>query len=147
MNRTLVAISFFVIFSSLGCAASVPMATKEQDIAAKKFTSPASGSRIYLFRDETFGYAISMPVVLDGKVVGGTAAQTYFMWNVTPGQHQIQSLTENISAVTLDTSAGKTYFVWQEVKMGFAQARSDLQVVDEVRGRKSVAQCKLIKSP
>ena len=42
----------------------------------------------------------------------------------------------------LITVAGKSYYVWQEVKMGMWMARSQLQEVDEQTGRKGVAECK-----
>ena len=32
--------------------------------------------------------------------------------------------------------AGKNYFVWQEVKVGFIKARNSLQVVDDQTGRR-----------
>jgi hypothetical protein len=41
-------------------------------------------------------------------------------------------------------TAGKNYFVWQEVKMGMWAARSALQEVDEKTGRDAIKECKLI---
>jgi hypothetical protein len=41
----------------------------------------------------------------------------------------------------MDAEAGKTYYIWQEVKMGLWMARSLLQEVDEETGRKGVSEC------
>jgi hypothetical protein len=47
--------------------------------------------------------------------------------------------------VKVNASAGRNYFVWQEVKMGMWQAGSMLHLVDEVTGKAGVAECKLIQ--
>jgi hypothetical protein len=57
------------------------------------------------------------------------------------------SKAENDASVSIDMQAGQTYFVWQEVKMGFVSARSALHVVDEKKGRAGVEQSTLIQTP
>ena len=99
-----------------------------------------------MYRNESFGGAIPMTVALDGKVAGQTGPQTFFLWEVDPGPHEVSSLAENAVTLKLNTEAGKAYFVWQEVKMGLWMARSQLQQVDEETGRKSVAECKRAQS-
>lgn len=141
--------AFFILFgililSSVGCT-SVPMATPEQDAAAKEFRPVAGYSRIYLYRDEVFGGAVSMPVAMDGKVAGGTGPNSYFAWDVPAGRHEITSMTENIDAVTIEAAPSQCYYVWQEVKMGWFQARSRLHVMEVEKGQKGVGRCKLIK--
>ncbi len=128
-----------------GCA-TVPMASLEADTQAKQFTVEPGKANIYLYRNETFGGAIAMPVALDGRVAGKTAASTYFFWTVEPGPHEITSLTENTASLKIDARAGHNHYVWQEVKMGMWTARSQLHEVDEEVGRKGVAECKLITS-
>jgi uncharacterized protein YceK len=127
-----------------GCA-SVPMATTEQDSAAKTFVTKPGKANIYVYRNESMGQAIKMPVALDGRLVGDTAARTYLLLEVDPGRHTLVSKTENDSILQVDAAAGKNYFVWQEVKMGMFAARSMLQLVDETAGKAAVAECKLIE--
>jgi len=131
---------------TLGGCASVPMATPEQDAAAKKFTVPPGKSRIYLYRNETFGGAITIAVALDGKLMASTGPMTYFVWDVDPGQHTILSKSENDATLTLNTVAGQPYFVWQEIKLGVLTPRSLLHKVDIQTGEKAVLECKLGKS-
>ena len=128
-----------------GCA-SVPMASLEDDAKAKLFSARPDKSTIYVYRNESFGGAIVMTVSLNGKVAGQTGPQTYFVWEADPGSHEIASHTENVSTLKLTTEAGKTYYVWQEVKMGAFMARSLLQQVDEETGRKGVLECKRAQS-
>jgi hypothetical protein len=137
----LVPLTFVLFFS--GCVA-VKSASLEQDTLAKKFLIDKDRSSLYIYRNESLGAAIGMPVVLDGKHIGKTGANTYFKLSVDPGQHTIKSLTENTSELTLNTQAGKNYYVWQEVKMGMWAARSMLQEVNESVGQAAVLECKLL---
>lgn len=84
-----------------------------------------------------------MPVSLDGKIVGKTGPKTYFKWDVTPGEHEIASHTENTSTITINANAGKIHYIWQEVKMGFWTPRSLLQEVSASEGEKGVNESKL----
>ena len=42
-------------------------------------------------------------------------------------------------------TAGKNYYVWQEVKMGLLMARSKLSQVSEEEGKQGVMESKLVK--
>jgi hypothetical protein len=136
-------ISAFLVVASLasGCA-SVPMASLDDDAKAKSFAVKEGKSNIYVYRNESFGGAIPITVALNGKVAGQTGPQTYFLFEVDPGAHEVSSIAENNSLLKLNAEAGKSYFVWQEVKMGMWMARSLLQQVDDAAGRKGVAECK-----
>lgn len=124
-----------------GCAA-VPMASVDEDASAKRFEPKPGRASIYLYRNETFGGAVAITVSLDGKVMGRTGAQTFFLWDVAPGRHEIVSHSENTSKITIDAKEGRNHYVWQEVKMGMWQPGSLLQEVGEEQGRKGVLECK-----
>lgn len=130
------------LFALLGGCASVSMTSLEADRQAKDFVVAADKSNIYLYRNEMFGGAIAMPVSLDGKMAGRTGPETFFLWQVEPGQHEVVSHTENEARLRLTTEAGKNYFIWQEVKMGMWTARSQLHEVTEEEGRAGVLECK-----
>jgi PBP1b-binding outer membrane lipoprotein LpoB len=133
------------VILSTGCA-SVPMASAEQDKQAKTFAVKPDKANIYVYRNETFGAAIKMPVALNGKLVGDTAAKTYMKLEVPAGEHSLLSKTENDSIVKINAVPGKNYFVWQEVKMGLWAARSSLQLVDDAVGKAAVNECNLIET-
>ena len=130
----------------VGCA-SAPMAPSDLDQKAKSFENSSDKATLYIYRNENFGAAISMEVLVNNKSIGQTAAKTYFKYDVTPGHYQIQSKAENTSILDLDVLAGKSYFVWQEVKMGFIYARNKLQLTDEIKGKVGVLESKLINTP
>ena len=145
LSRLLGLATLLVTLILTGCA-TVPMAPMEQDTAAKEFVPPSDQSRIYLYRNETFGGAIPMTISLDGRTMGQTGPQTYFMWDVSPGQHTITSHTENVVSLSVNTISGRAYYVWQEVKVGMWSAQSQLQEVDETTGQAGVRECKLAQS-
>ena len=130
----------------VGCA-SAPMAPSDLDQKAKSFENSSNKATLYIYRNENFGAAISMEVLVNNKSIGQTAAKTYFKYDVTPGHYQIQSKAENTSILDLDVLAGKSYFVWQEVKVGFIYARNKLQLTDEIKGKAGVLESKLINTP
>ena len=128
-----------------GCA-SVPMSSMLDDAKGKSFAVAPGKANIYVYLNETFGAAIPMTVSLNGRVAGQSAAQTYFLFEVDPGVHDVGSIAENTVIHKLIAQAGNSYFVWQEVKMGLWMARSELRQVDEATGRKGVAECKRAQS-
>ncbi len=145
IRRNLALFALLAISLLSGCA-TVPMSSTDEDLRAKTFTVRSDKSNIYVYRNESFGGVIPMTVSLDGKLAGQTGPQTYFMWEVEPGPHEVTSTAENTVSLKLNTEAGKAYYIWQEVKMGFWMARSLLQQVDEQTGRKEVAECKRVQS-
>jgi len=128
-----------------GCA-SVKMADESQDAQAKTFQVAPDKAHIYVYRNESMGAGVKMPVALNGKPVGQTVAKSYLMLSVPAGQQTLVSSAESDSVLKLTAEAGKNYFVWQEVKVGFIKARNSLQVVDDQTGRAGVAESKLIQA-
>ena len=78
--------------------------------------------------------------------MGRTGPQTYFMWDVSPGEHTIISRAEDVDSLTLNTVRGRAHYVWQEVEPGLWSVRSQLQEVDETTGQSNIRECKLAQS-
>ncbi len=125
-----------------GCA-SVPMVAPETDRAAKEFKTTPGKTNLYVFRDESFGAAKKLTVMLDGRLLGDTAAKTYLYTPIDPGAHVLLSKAENDARLEFTAEPGKNVFVWQEVKMGFLEARSKLELVEEAAARERVQQCSM----
>ena len=131
--------------AAAGCA-STQMASPEEDAQAKRFTVPEGKSRIYVYRNETFGGAIKIALALDGKMMGSTAPKTYFAWDVSPGRHEITCMGENNIKLTVDAPSGGAVYVWQEMKMGMLSAGCALNLVDGTTGRAGVMDCNRAQS-
>lgn len=138
--------SFLFLSLSLVACASVPMESPEKDMAAKNAKPGPNESLIYVYRNEVFGAALKLALTLDGKMIGETASETYFLLRVSPGKHTLSSQAEgDWDNLTINCEGGKTYYVWQEVKMGMFAANSKLHLMQPAEGRKGVEECKLIK--
>lgn len=145
--RTAVYMAGLIVATAVltGCA-SVPMASADADTKAKTFVAPNDGhANVYIYRNETLGSAIKMPLLLDNMSIGDTGPHTYAFRQVSAGQHTIVSKTEKDVQLDFNAEAGKNYYVWQEVKMGVWAARSSLHAVDEKTGQDAVRECKLIE--
>ncbi|MAG65962.1 DUF2846 domain-containing protein [Pseudomonas sp.] len=127
-----------------GCA-SINKAPSAMNTEAKQFNTHPDYAQVYVYRNETFGAALSMPVSVDGRQAGTTGPKSFFRFQLEPGQHTISS-QNGASSLLLNTEANRNYFVWQEVKMGLVSGGSKLQVVSEQQGRAGVQQCTMIKS-
>ena len=123
--------------------ASVPMASLDADRVAKEFRTTPGKSNLYVFRDESMGGAVKMTVVLDGRMLGDTAAKTFLLTPVAAGPHALVSKTENDARLEFTAVPGKNVYVWQEVKMGVWAARSDLHLMDEEAAKERIAACSL----
>jgi hypothetical protein len=137
------AVALVLAFLVSGCA-TVPMADPQQDKVEKSFAAVPGKSKIYIYRNETFGAAITMDVSIDDRLLGSTGSKTYLVAVVEPGAHQIRSKGENEEILSLSTVAGRVYYVWQEIKMGLFMARSALREVDEKTGQAGVLESQLI---
>ena len=137
--------SVALILGLVGCV-TVPMGDPKQDAALKAFSTKPNVAGVYIYRNESMGGGVGMDVEVDGKPLGQTAANTYFYTEVPPGKHTVTSKAENTDNLEVDTVAGKLYYVWQEVKMGFLYARTKLHLVGEEEGRKGVLETNLAAS-
>lgn len=127
-----------------GCA-SVNKAPAEQDLAAKKFAVNPSSAQLYIYRDQIFGAAISMPVTVNGKLIGATGPKSFFKLDLEEGTHTIASQGDK-SVLDIKAEPGGIYYVWQQVKMGLVAAGSKLQLVDEETGQSGIEKSSLIEA-
>jgi hypothetical protein len=146
MMRKYLAVAMLAAAVGMTGCASVPMAGRSDDAAAKQFAPVADKGTVYIYRDEIMGSAIKMPLLVDGISVGDTGPKTYLEVALPPGTHSVTSKTEKDVTISLDVQAGKTYFIWQEVKMGMWAARSQLHIVDEAKGKKGVLDCSMVRT-
>ncbi|MET4675675.1 MULTISPECIES: DUF2846 domain-containing protein [unclassified Luteibacter] len=126
-----------------GCA-SVHKAGQDADARAKRFAPVPDKAVVYIYRNEILGTAIKLPVLVDGIAVGDTGPNSFLEVAVLGGNHIITSKGETDSTLSLATTAGQVYYVWQEVKVGMWAASSLLHRVDETKGQKGVRESKLL---
>lgn len=129
-----------------GCA-SVPMASKEEDSQKKQFAAPSQGmSGIYIFRNSSFGAALTKLLYVDDQVIGASAANTYFYSEVKPGEHKLSTQTEfGNNHLKIKTEGDKNYYVRQYIKIGAFVGGAGLEQYGEEKGKAGVRECRLAK--
>jgi hypothetical protein len=127
----------------IGCASPIKAPT-EKDTSAKIFTPIADKASLFIYRNENYGMALGMPVMVNGHAIGETGAKTFFRLNLSAGTYVISSKSETISEIPLTLTEGKNYFVWQEIRMGLLTARTALRLVDENQGKNGVMESALL---
>ena len=116
---------------------------QESDI--KQMAPPEGKALIYIIRVKMIGAAVKMGVLIDGVKIGDTRAKNFLYVIAEPGPHEIMSKAENKFKMELTLQPNTIYFIEQQVKMGFAFARTKLVLIDEKKGRKFLGKCKLSK--
>jgi len=92
--------------------ATVPMAIKPEDTAAKTFTPAPGRSNIYVYREVDVPLLNMFQIMVDGQFVGGIVPKTYHLIEVASGLHVVSGLApENQVDTQIFAEAGKSYFV------------------------------------
>ena len=73
---------------TVACATTT-MAPETLDAAAKQFVPAPGKARVYVTRPGTQGAAGLANVMIDGRLIGQLAIQTYVYADVEPGEHSI----------------------------------------------------------
>ncbi|MBZ5640977.1 MAG: DUF2846 domain-containing protein [Acidobacteriia bacterium] len=97
---------------------------------------------VYVVRPAMVGFAIKSFFLCDDEILGINKGHSYFFSQVAPGKHVFWSKSENVDALELEVSAGKTYYIQQHVQMGGFRARTKLEVLGEAEGKTALDKCK-----
>jgi len=127
-----------------GCGVA-PLASPKADTLAKQMLPAEGKAVIYVFRNSPPSVGWTIPVTLDGKEMGVTGGQTYFRWEVNPGEHMIISKTHDWSGLMVNAEAGRIYYVWQDIGVGFFVPTSRLSFVDRVTAELNLRSCYLLE--
>lgn len=142
-RRTALLLALFL--AAAGCA-SVPMAAKEADAAAKAFTARPDSANLYVYRASSWGAAVKYAVVLDGRMLGELPGSTFILVPVAPGPHNLFVTAENNKTIQFTAEAGKNVYIKVTPAMGFLSANANLYLMaDENEARQDVRGCELIQ--
>jgi hypothetical protein len=122
------------------------MASIESDTQSKQFIVAQGKSSVYIYRDESFGSAIKIPISVNDKIIGQTAPHVFFNIALEPGQNKISCFGESSGNLLLSTKADQIYFIRQEMKMGMWAAGCSLYEVSAQEGKEAVNGCNMAQS-
>jgi hypothetical protein len=116
------------------------MTSEPLDAEGKQFVAVPGKANIYVYRGSGLGTAVLFEAILDGRVAGSLAPNTYLLLSVSPGQHMlIVKSDENSQQQKIVAEAGKQYFFKVSPDLGWIRARVLLQPADEQEGRRGVS--------
>ena len=147
MNRShrRIPVLLALLLAASGCA-TVQMAAKESDTAAKAFATRPDAANLYVYRASSFGLAVKYPVIVDGKMLGELPGSTFLLVPVAPGQHMVLVTAESNKTVQFTAEAGQNVYVKVTPAMGFFSAGVSLTLMtDENEARQDVSGCSLIQ--
>jgi len=122
-----------------GCASNVQF-VKIPNLQ-QRVEDPTKG-RIYLIRPSVMGAAASLEV-WDGKQhIGNTGSQSFLCWERPPGEAIISGREENVSTVPVWVQANEVYYIFQHLRVGWVQARNELEVIPAIEATKLLKKCK-----
>lgn len=99
-------------------------------VNVKGHTPPRPGkAAVYMLRVSGMGFAVPFKYFVDHEFIGESKGVSYVRAEVDPGQYVFWSSAENESFITVDAEAGRTYFIYVDVKMGVWGARATLSAV------------------
>ena len=141
MKKLVMLLLAVAVLSLIGCG-PVPTRADYSYMDTAPIIEPDEESAvIYFFRESAFiGGGISYFVVEDGKNIGMLKSGSYFIHKTTPGMHTYSAETEAKTFLTLNTDAGKKYYVAGGISIGFWAGRPMLQEVTEITARHMLQQ-------
>jgi Holliday junction resolvase len=98
-----------------------------------KKPNDVTNAKIYVIRSTNKGGGVKMRIFQDDKLIGKLGTKSYLSWEVDPtkGDIMIISKSENKDMLTISPKAGKTYYIKQKIKMGWAVVRTELEFLEE----------------
>jgi hypothetical protein len=118
LKNTMVLLVCILLLS--GCASThMPKPEARPELAPQ-----SDSATLVIIRDTWFGGGIVFWNYLDGKLIGETMGNTYFVSYIPPGPHYVVSVTENTGIAHFDFQPGKIYYLRQGVTMGGWRART-----------------------
>lgn len=118
-----------------GCVAPLP--PMPEDAVAKRFEPVPGKAVIYLVRHALEPSYVA-PVALDDQMIGSTYRGTYIRIETPAGKHQLSGIAGDSGNITLNTEAGKLYFIQHNARGYRSFVSSTYQRVDDAYGRSLV---------
>lgn len=153
MNNTKTSISIFLLLVTILLQACGPVARLPNSntkitgvIAGTKLKPPQDKALVYVIRSSTTASLVKMQVMVDKVNIGFTQGRKFLYAYVPPGKHLIAGAAGNLDDVPIILKPGMTYYFEQKPTAGFAKAGNKIRRIDEKKGKRKLAKCKLSRS-
>lgn len=124
MNRSVVALL------TLAIVTAAPMVAFA-DGAPQIPPPPAGKGQVVFFRPSAFkAMALSYAIREGDRIIGKLGNGSYFVLTAEPGPHEYRVLSDTRDVLHMEVEAGETYYVQQNLDIGFAFGKSNLTPSD-----------------
>jgi hypothetical protein len=113
-----------------GCASGPKYAEMKSSIPALQ----ASQGRVFVYRDSSFGAAITPNVAINGNVVGVSRANGFFFTDLPAGNYKLSAATEVERSLSFTLAAGEKKYVRASMSFGFVAGRINFDLINEAAG-------------
>ncbi len=144
--------AIMLVFVLIGCAASVPAASQNDERRATTYKSPPGKSSVYVYRPFYHsGSALLWEVRIDDKYLGVVAPNTYLFHNIDPGSHTINvnvirkypKTVLKDAMIKFDAEESKLYFFKLNISHEWFEDQIKVEQVDDREGRDKITNYKL----
>jgi hypothetical protein len=138
--RACLSVSGVLLLAALFGAA--PPVQAQQD--ASRATPPPGKTLVFVFRSDRQPVAAQVPVFVNLVRIGDLADGTFAVATVNPGRTFLRIGEQAVAVFTLEAQANRSYFVRVEAVSGVRPVRTEVRLVSEVDGRRSIAQSRVV---
>src|SRR6266581_4784709 len=107
---------------------------------ASRATPPPGKALVFVFRSDRQPVAAQVPVLVNLVRMGDLANGTFAVGTVNPGRTFLRIGEQAVAVFTLEAGANRSYFVRIEAVSSVRPVRTEVRLVSEVDGRRSIAQ-------
>jgi len=111
---------------------------------ARGATPPPGKVLVFVFRSERDPMSTIVPVSVNSERIGELANGTFATATVKPGTTFLRAGDRVLTTLSLEVEANKSYFVWIEAIPGVLPVRSEMRLVSESAGRRSLEQSRFV---
>lgn len=127
---------FIALFATLiaGCASGPRYAEMKSQIAPLS----ANHGRVFVYRDSSFGAALTPNVAINGKVVGVSRANGFFYTDLPAGNYKLSAETEVERSLSFTLAAGEQKYVKASISFGLLVGRINFDLVNAAAGEQAL---------
>src|SRR5258706_1741357 len=111
---------------------------------ASRATPPPGKALVFVFRSDRQPVAALVPVLVNLVRIGDLTDGTFAVATVNPGRTFLRIGEQALAVFTLEAVANRSYFVRVEAVSSVRPVRTEVRLVSETDGRRSLAQSRLL---
>ncbi len=144
MNELRACLSVSGVFLLAALFGAAPPVHAQGD--ASRATPPPGRALVFVFRSDRQPVAAQVPVLVNLVRIGDLTNGTFAVATVNPGRTFLRIGEQALAVFTIEAVANRSYFVRVEAVSSVRPVRTEVRLVSETDGRRSLAQSRLVGS-